>query len=299
MTDLPDIIRQTPRYSTLHAAREENALRARQCQSTFRRLNTLFILSTASAAVLGGLLLYGIDPAPVEASQPGTELSGQLKDFLSIRPVRIAIAILQAVALGLAAFAAYLLTQRDNASGWLDYRLKAEKGRLDLAKLALEIGHEKGAGDLRTAGAWFIDTFVASQLEHLKDRGKKHDRRAFWLAAIGAMISAVGVLFATISTTGVPILVLIAAFVGVLSPSFISALKSLSDSSGDQARAKLHQGSWEALNAVSGEREAFDAAIAASDMPAALAYAERVFSVLRSDHEGFAAVLAKIPRTSG
>ncbi|MFN5997833.1 MAG: hypothetical protein ACK47C_17035 [Paracoccaceae bacterium] len=296
MTDLPEDVHQSPRYKALHAAREENALRARQCQTVFSRLNTLFIVATACAAVLGGLLLYGIDPAPAATEPAGTELSGQLKDFLGIRLVRITVSILQALSLGLAAFAAYLLTQRDYAACWLDYRLKAEKGRLDLAKQALEIAHSKGTDPFRVTGTWFNDTFVAKQLEHLKDRGTKHDRRAFYLAVFGAVISAVGIMSATIGTTGVPVIVLIAAFIGVLSPAFISALKSWGEASGDQGRAKLHQGTWEALNALAGDRETFDAAIMANDLPGALAYAEQVFAVLRTDHEGFAALLAKVSK---
>jgi hypothetical protein len=296
MTDLPEDVRQTPRYKALHEAREENASRARQCQATFKRLNTLFILATASAAVLGGLLLYGIDPTPSDQAAAATGISEKLKASLGVPGLRKTLAVLQALALGLAAFAAYLLTQRDYAANWLDYRLKAENGRLDLAKLALEIGHAMGADSFRTAGAWFNDTFVAGQLAHLKDRGGTHDRRAFYLAVFGALISAIGIMGTTIGTTGVPVMVLIAAFVGVLSPAFISALKSWSESSGDQGRAKLHHGTWEGLNALSGERDTFDAAVAANDLPGALAYAERVFTVLRSDHEGFAALLAKVPK---
>lgn len=163
--------------------------------------------------------------------------------------------------------------------------------------MSTRLGHGKGPDPFRAAGAWFTDTLVGAQLKHLDDRGKHHDRRAFYLAAFGAVIVAVGIMSATVGTTGVPVLVLIAAFVGVLPPAFISALKSWGESSGDQGRGKLHQGTWEALNAVAGDRETFDTAIAANDLPGALAYAERVFTVLRTDHEGFAALLAKVPKT--
>ena len=66
---------------------------------------------------------------------------------------------------------------------------------------------------------------VALGLVH-PDRVKRNDRAKAGDVLILGKGLGVGIMSAAIGTTGVPFIVLIAAFTGVLSPAFISALKS-------------------------------------------------------------------------
>ena len=61
MTPLPDKITNDPKFEAIHNPRERAAKLARNAQKEFRMYTRLFIVSTAMAAVFGGLILYGLE----------------------------------------------------------------------------------------------------------------------------------------------------------------------------------------------------------------------------------------------
>jgi hypothetical protein len=196
--------------------------------------------------------------------------------------------IAQALALATAAGCGFLLASRDFAGDWLANRLKAEQGRLAKAHAALEIGHAQGAASFKAAADHFSTDLIDGQLTHLRASSKRHGRRAFVLAVLGAVLTGLGVFASSVGAVGLSWLILIAAFVGVLSPALIAALRSWQESSADREREKLHRATADELNGLRGRRDELDAAVAANDLQAALTYAEAVFAVLRTDHLEFA-----------
>lgn len=279
MTDLPSEIAEHPRYVHLKDEREIAASRAREAQGSFRKMTRGFVIGTALAAIAAGLVLYGIEENPEEASD-------QLIRWLAIPWVRVTLQSIQALGLFAAAFCGGMLAVRKYSDTWVENRLKAEEGRLDLQKLALELGHEAGGSSFEAAGHSFI-AFAKAQLQYLKDRGTKHDRAAGLGAVAGALLAGLAALGGVIGGIQNVTLVALVALLGVCTPALVSALSTWSNATRDAARARLHDANRAALSTVLADQREFDAAIAANDLAGALAYAERVFAVLRADHSEF------------
>lgn len=281
MTELPVKIREDARFSRLYRLREHDAAIARRAQARFRRLTGQIILGTAAASVAGGLVLYGMEAEPDE--------SRWLVDKLARTDTRTALLIVQGGFLALAAYAGYVLGERRPGERWVVHRLRAEDGRLELARRALKIGHELGPNVFRQVGEWFI-SFVEGQRDHLRDATDRRDRAAESLAVLGAVLTGVLALAGAIAGIRQEVVVVFIAILGVCSPALVAAIQSWRGAVQDQKRAALHDSSWRALNQL-GEREPeFQAAIDASDFDSAMAYVEEIFSVLRKDHAGFASI---------
>lgn len=282
LSTLPDEIRSAPRFVAIHEARERNAARARELQARHKRVSRGFILSTAAAAVFGGLVLYGLDTPAADLPE-----SPRLKQYVADATVRTVLVVLQALALALAAYCGYILNALRHAEEQLECRMKAEQGRLDRAMAALEIGHAGGPTLFRAGADFFSAELIDGQLCYLARSVKTRRRSAETLAVIGAAIAAIGALAFGLNGLEGSAFLLFAALVGVVSPAFISALKSWREANGDQERARFHAATWDHLNTLRGERGAFDEAVSNNDLAAAKAFADRVLDVLRSDHEAF------------
>lgn len=282
MPDLPESIRTDPRFEAINAAREIAASKARSAQARYRRTSRGFIISTALAAVFGGLLLYGLDTSASELPN-----SPRLKQFVGSPTNQIIIGVVQAACLAIAAFCGSILSRLRYDESWIENRTKAEKGRLDRAMMALELGHAQGPDFFRQAGQYFNTELIDGQLQYLAKAVLLHENRARTLAVFGATVAAIAALAVGFGGARLSSLVLFAAFIGVISPAFISALKSWEETSGDQERAKFHANTWDQLNAAKGKRLEFDTAITNNDLEAARAYANTVLEVLRTDHTAF------------
>lgn len=279
MADLPDEIANHPKYKRTKQNRESAAAKARLAQSRYRTYTRGFVIGTAVAAIAAGLVLYGIEENPEQASD-------QLIRLFAIPWVRATLQIIQAVGLFAAAFCATVLATRKYAEVWIDNRLEAEKGRLALEKLALELGHDAGAHTFKAAGAAF-NAFADGQLRHLSERSGKHDRAAGFGAVAGALLAGLAALAGVAGGVQNVTVIALIALLGVCTPALISALNLWSEATRNAARARLHEDNRKALTDVLAEQTEFDAAVASNDLPAALAYAERVFDVLRADHAEF------------
>ena len=197
--------------------------------------------------------------------------------------------LLQALCLGVAGYCAHLLGAREPGRRWIEHRLKAEDGRQRMARLVLTIGHEKGPDVFRNAGDWFI-VFIDDQLHHLEGSAERRDRARGSLASVGALLASLMALTAALASLSQQWVIVLVAFAGVCAPALIAAVKSWGEATADAQRAELHAATWSSLNQIRRDVAAFRAAVEAHDLDASLAYADKVFAVLRQDHAGFAAV---------
>ena len=247
----------------------------------------MFIVATTGAAIVGGLLLYGLDSSAVKAPlSKNSSLAATFKLHSSLHRLSF--------------------WQRQRISGssnhalrydktWIDNRIKAEAGRLDRARATLEIGHETGPEAFSSAGKNFLKEIVDGQLNYLSKAAQKSERKGRELVVIAAIVSGIAALTAGLAGVNVAGITLIGALVGVVSPAFIAALKSWESAMSDQERSALHGITWEKLNTLSGQRREFEAAVENKDLAAALSWAESVFAVLREDHKGFHNLLSQAP----
>lgn len=282
MIDLPTAITKDPRYRRIHDEHERHAIEARTAQALYLMLTRVFIIAGAITAITAGLVLYGTE-ASVDA------------DSLIVRSLaegstgRNGLIVVQGIFLAVALFCGYLLGRREPGRGWVGARLRAEEGRLQLARRALSIGHEKGVAQFNDAGSWFL-AFMEEQLNYLDAGARRRDKSAFrgmiFAAILVALTGLAGVLTGFDSKT----LAVVLAIFGVSLPLLVTAVESWGQATADDKRAKLHGGSWTALNALHDDVPAFQTALAERDLEVALGFADRVFEVLRHDHESFASV---------
>ena len=292
---VPEPVRSDPEFLACHKAREERARMARDAQATYRVRQTRMILASTLAAVVGGLLLYGVDmtPLPEDARH-----SAILRNWLWQDWVRIALGLLQAVALSGVAWSVHVVRGARDDQAWLENRLAAENGRVQRAFIALRIGHRAGPEAFRAAGTYAVRELLDDQLAYFERAKAQHARNGSRLLKVGGGVAAAGAAFAVLQGLGVPELVLVAALVGVLSPSLNAAVTSWEAMSGDMERARASTTAWFALTEISGSRGTFDAALTTQDLPAAEAYLERVADILGADHAAFEA-LRKAARAEG
>ena len=137
-----------PRYQAIHNARQRSAERARLAQSKYRNTSMMFIVATTGAAIVGGLLLYGLDSSAVQ--------SPPVKKFVARSDVQTTLIIAQALFLAAAAYFGVIQSRLRYDKTWIDNRIKAEAGRLDRARATLEIGHETGPEAFSSAGKNFL-----------------------------------------------------------------------------------------------------------------------------------------------
>lgn len=280
----PPTIAKDPRFEAIHAARERAAANARLYQARYKTLTAGLIAATAVAAIVGGLILYGIDTAPGDL--PDSPL---LKQLVASRTAQVTLGVLQALSLAGAAYFSHLLRTSDHAERWLEERMKAEKGRLDRATSAIEIGHAQGPEAFRAGCTYFYEELVTGQKAYLEGAVARHEGRASRIAIAGGIVAGLGAL-AGLGGVGLAPLLLVGAFIGVISPALVAAVQSWQETSADLERAKLHSATWDRLNELAGQRAELDAAIASNDLVAAMAYAKKVCDVLKADHEAFASL---------
>lgn len=280
MTDLPPEITNDPRYRRAHDERERHAAEARSSQALYLRMTQIFVMASAIAAIAGGLVLYGTD------ATPNTGDTTQVH-WLAGGTVRTGLIILQGLGLAAAAGSGYLLGRREPRKRWVSARLRAEDGRLTLAARALSIGHEKGADTFRQAGAWFIG-FMEDQLRHLDKSAQRRGNAAFRGIVVASMLAGLAALAAALTGFDSQTLVVALAIFGVSVPALTAAIEKWGEATADGKRADLHNASWSALNALRDDVPKFQAAVDSNDLDNAMAFADRVFQVLRNDHAGFA-----------
>lgn len=281
MTDLPTEITSDPRYRRVHEERERHASEARAAQALYFRMTRVFVVASALAAIAGGLVLYGTDAAP-----DGDD--SVLLHWLAGGSLRTALIFVQALGLAAAAGSGYLLGRLEPGKRWVSARLRAEDGRLALAARALSIGHEMGADSFREAGNWFAE-FLEGQLLHLDRSARRRGRAAYRSILVAATLAALAALATALTGIGSKTPVVVLAIFGVGVPALTAAFEKWGEATADDKRAELHDASWSALSALRDDVPVFKAALDAHDLDAAMAFADRVFQVLRDDHAGFAA----------
>lgn len=282
MNGLSHEITDDPRWRRVHDERERHATGAREAQATYLRLTRGFIVGSALAAIAGGLVLYGTEAKPDENAPT-------ILHWLSGGPERAALIIVQGIGLAVAAFCGYLLGRREPGKRWVAARLRAEDGRLMLAQRTLTIGHEKGTDAFRAAGEWFVD-FLEGQIRHLDASAQRRDESALRGVIVAAVLAALAALAGVLTGFSSKALVVALAVFGIGIPALTAAVEKWGEATADGKRAELHAKTWSTLNALRDDLPAFETAIEANDLEGALAFADRVFEVLRSDHAGFASV---------
>ena len=287
---LEESIRTDAAFSSVHRAAVKADKDAVSAQSKYKTAARLFIVSTAVAAVLGGLLLYGLD-TPTE----GLADSPLLKQIVANPKVRVVLVVMQAISLAVAGFFGYVQSNSRHDKSWLSNRTKAEDGRIRRAEAALVIGHAKGTGSFANAGEFYLADLIDGQLHYLSEATDTSQKNAKLLIVIGAIIAAVGALGAGLAGVDASGLLLFGAFVGVISPAFVSALRTWESATADRQRATLHAATWERLNALDGDRVSFETAIQSHDLEAALIWAKKVSGVLRADLKSFEALISNDP----
>jgi hypothetical protein len=294
LTDLPKSILDDPRYRSIRERREKYAAEARQAQARYRRLTKGFIAASLAAAVVGGLVLYGIDLTPRTdgPERPGAALHGLVSDQ-NVRPFLL---FLQAIAVGAAGFFAYVLNAQDFARTWCDYRARAEELRQQSALLALEIGHAQGPEEFRAAGRSFVVDLAEGQIAYLARAAASHGTRSIRLSVLGGAIIAIGVAAPILATAGLPSLVLVGALAAIVTPALLSGLKSWSEATAGVERKRLHDATFDLLQAARARQGELDAAIGAHDLEAAKAYAGLVFEALQTDVDGFLKIMEGAPK---
>lgn len=280
MTDHLSVIELDSRFATEREARVRAATTARRTRAGYRRCTQSFVAGTALAAVAGGLVLYGLETDPEGTDQ-------EIARFVAQEFARTGLLLFQGLGLALAASGAYLMSARKFAERWVRSRMTAEEGRLRCETLRLEIGYELGQDAFAAAGAAFRD-FVEKQSRYLDESGGQHDRSAAMIAWLGALLAGLLAFGSAMGFVDNRTIVALFSLLGVCAPALAGVLQSWNEAIVGTGRVALHNTSWSHLNKLRGEMGIFDAAIAANDLPAALAFAKRVFEVLRADHAGFA-----------
>ncbi len=290
-TNLPEEIAADPRFSRVDDERKRYAATARTSQARYLWLTRAFVIGSTFAAIAGGLVLYGAEAKP-DADSP------ILLHWLADGLFRTALIAVQCVSLAVAAGSGYLLGRREPGKRWVAARLKAEEGRLLLAERALRIGHEKGTEAFAQAGGWFLG-FLEGQIDHLEKSASRRDRSALQGLVVAAVLAALAALASGLTGFNSKALAVTLAIFGVGVPAIMAAIEKWGEATTDGKRAELHAGSWSALSALRDDIPAFEASIAAHDLPGAEAFADRVFEVLRTDHAGFAASQGQAVSTVG
>ena len=76
--------------------------------------------------------------------------------------------------------------------------------------------------------------------------------------------------------------------IGVAAPAAAAAVQSWTEATAEAKREQLHAATEMELVNVMADANDFSGAISTNDLAGALAFAERVFEVLRKDHQAFA-----------
>lgn len=292
MTALPESVQQDPKYREIKARREHAAANARQAQAAYRRCMSAFIVATALSALLGGLLLLGFE-ASATSSGASAGPSGFIEQFQSLAAVyRTPLGVLQALALGAAAVFAYLLNEARFATKWIANRTKAEVDRSVLYRTALEVAHDQGGETFSQTAAYVYDAFVEGQMSYLRKATSAHDSWSSRLAIVGALVLGLGVVASSLGSLGSPSLVVLAAFLGVMSPALLAGVKSWREMSFDRERASLHESTLQHLSPLAADGGRLTKAGTEGDLAAALAYLDEVIAVLEGDTNAFVGLAA-------
>lgn len=305
MAALPDSVQQDPKYVEIKARREHAAAKARQAQAAYRRCMGAFILATAASALLGGLLLLGFEASAPVAGTTG-DGAGLIAQFQALtKTYRTPLGVLQALALGAAAVFAFLLNEARFAAKWIANRGKAEADRGVLYRTALEVAHAQGAPVFAQAARHVNADFVQAQVAYLRKAASAHESRSSRLALVGALVLGLGVVASSLGSLGSPSLVVLAAFLGVMSPALLAGVKSWREMSFDRERAALHDTTLHQLSPLAAEGARLTDAAERGDLPGALAYVDEVIAVLAGDTGAFVDLAARatkapaVPASSG
>ncbi|MEM9388060.1 MAG: hypothetical protein AAGA68_23595 [Pseudomonadota bacterium] len=280
-TEPPASVARDIRYTRVYRVRESFARDARVAQKQYLRLTRAFIVTTALAAITGGLLLYGLE-AEEDPGRPVVSL-------LAAQGIQLSLVVLEALCLAVAGYCGYVLGELDPRSRWKTRRLKTEEYRLLLASRVLELGHAAGPEDFCSAGDWFL-AFFEGQLGYLEDSKDRHHRTVSTLIIFSGLLAGLLALATALTGFDNSVVVVAVALLGVVAPAIASALRSWGEATASKRRAKFHEESWLQLMELSDRVPAFEAALAGHDLDGAQRFANQVFRVLRRDHEGFASM---------
>lgn len=286
------VIRRDPAFAHEQQTREENAAEARAAQSAYLRLTRLFVAATAAVAILAALSLYGTGAEGPE----GQPVSAGLRAWLAGPEVRFWLRIAQALGVAAAAFAAFMLATQDHLGKWRAAREKAEAGRRERGRLALSVGHRLGPDGFRAGAAFFAADLIDGQLKYLRDTIAAQQGRARQQIALTAGVVALAAAAPLLGGVEHAGLVLISALAAVMAPALFAGLKTWAEATGAGEREKLHAATRDLLGRIGAERAELEAAVAANDLPRALAYAERVFAALKTDVDGFLKITGAAPK---
>lgn len=275
---LPPEITESTAFQSLSSAREEAAAIARKAQADYKRAKLSLLVCSAFASICGGLLLYSAELDPNTSHVLGQLLTD---------PVKTGLMVLQAVLLGAVAYFTFQLTNLGLINRWRENRLTAEKLRLSIQRKALELGQKAGPDVFRQASEGF-ESFMESQRSYLSIRRTNAGRSTRIAAGYGAIVAALAAASGALGGIDHALVVAIIGLLGVATPVVASAVQSWTEAAAEEKREQLHAKTATQLVEVMAESDQLHDAVEANDLDGALAYAERVFDVLRQDHKGFA-----------
>lgn len=302
MSTPPPEVTQNPRYIEIKARSEFAAAKARDAQANHRKYMSGFIVSSATAAVLGGLILLGVNGVAGDGASAAETATLTTKLLAISESYRSVSGAAQAIALGVAAVCAYMLREVNYGDTWTTNRVAAEEGRGQLYISALEIAHEASPEAFEAAGQYTYQDLVQGQLKYLRDASGRHGKHAGQLAVFGAVVLGFGVVASALSGFGNTALVVIAAFIGVLSPALLAGIRSWQEMNFDRERVKMHDETIAALSLLAEQGTRLTEATKSGDLPGALAYTNEVLRALNINTQKFselAAAAVKTPAVPG
>jgi hypothetical protein len=271
------------RVRTLRDLYDSHERRATAAQRVFRQFSTLFIVATALASVSGALILYGTGAG---------EADPVLQRWLAQQPVRLILFVVEVAALAAAAFAAEMRREQKNDTEWLAERRAAERCRIAIWERIMAVAAETGPDAERAAFDRFVEEQLGVQMSYYASAEARHKRSASRSTVIGA-VTAAAIAATGAAGIGGELWVAVAAFVGVVSPVLLNALRAWRDDTLDSEKAERYRAAWTELKRLEARGDEVRRALDAGEPKSARDFIDQVHAVLRQEHENWTPTAAR------
>lgn len=273
--------------------RNAHARRARVAQSNYKNYSRLLVIAGALATIAGALILLSFGTAPTDELQGQEKTLARLQELLSLDWLRTILFCIEVGSLAGAAFALEMLRSTRAGAEWLSERQAAEEGRVTLFETIRTVAQlrDEESTDPAEAHEWeraafehFVEEQLKNQLMFHERSDQKHSKAAGLSAFFGAIVAAV---IAAAGATGIGghLWIVFAAFVGVVAPVILNALRQWQDRTLDQEKTQAYRKTWSALKSLAGDVDAARRALAENNPHIARDLITKVHKVMRAENE--------------